>query len=134
MEAWRRALDGPVSAFPIERAGPAHIATLKTFEPPLSAMELCWDPDGPGVIERSWFLPDGVVIKGAAPARFGVTIHRLAKDSYRVRVLWNRLCLCWEGLTRVQIMTSSLAIVLSALGTDLWYLLNQPVKETSIAA
>jgi formamidopyrimidine-DNA glycosylase len=39
VEAWRRALDGPVSAFPIERAGPAHIATLKTFDPPLSALE-----------------------------------------------------------------------------------------------
>jgi formamidopyrimidine-DNA glycosylase len=39
MEAWRRALDGAVSAFPIERAGPAHIATLKTFDPPLAALE-----------------------------------------------------------------------------------------------
>jgi formamidopyrimidine-DNA glycosylase len=39
MEAWRRALDGPVSAFPIEEAGPAHIATLKTFDPPLAALE-----------------------------------------------------------------------------------------------
>jgi formamidopyrimidine-DNA glycosylase len=39
MEAWRRALDGPVSAFPIEKAGPAHIATLKTFDPPLTALE-----------------------------------------------------------------------------------------------
>src|SRR3954453_6848102 len=39
MEAWRRALDGPVSAFPIEKAGPAHIATLKTFDPPLSTLE-----------------------------------------------------------------------------------------------
>src|SRR5437879_9949818 len=39
MEAWRRALDGPVSAFPIEKAGPAHIATLKTIDPPLSALE-----------------------------------------------------------------------------------------------
>jgi formamidopyrimidine-DNA glycosylase len=39
MEAWRRALDGPVSAFPIERAGPAHVATLKTIEPPLQALE-----------------------------------------------------------------------------------------------
>jgi formamidopyrimidine-DNA glycosylase len=39
MEAWRRALDGPVSAFPIVKAGPAHIATLKTFDPPLSALE-----------------------------------------------------------------------------------------------
>jgi formamidopyrimidine-DNA glycosylase len=39
MEAWRRELDGPVSAFPISKAGPAHIATLKTFDPPLSALE-----------------------------------------------------------------------------------------------
>jgi formamidopyrimidine-DNA glycosylase len=39
MEAWRRALDEPVSAFPITRAGPAHVATLKTIDPPLSALE-----------------------------------------------------------------------------------------------
>src|SRR5881409_2516683 len=39
MEAWRRALDAPVSAFPILKAGPAHVATLKTFDPPLSALE-----------------------------------------------------------------------------------------------
>ena len=39
MEAWRRALNDPVSAFPIEKAGPAHIATLKTFDPPLSTLE-----------------------------------------------------------------------------------------------
>jgi formamidopyrimidine-DNA glycosylase len=39
VEAWRRALNDPVSAFPIERAGPAHIATLKTFDPPLSTLE-----------------------------------------------------------------------------------------------
>src|SRR4051794_12012548 len=38
MEAWRRQLDEPVSAFPIAKAGPAHIATLKTFDPPLSAL------------------------------------------------------------------------------------------------
>jgi len=39
MEAWRRALDGPVSAFPIAQVGPAHIATLKTFDPPPAALE-----------------------------------------------------------------------------------------------
>jgi formamidopyrimidine-DNA glycosylase len=39
MEAWRRALNDPVSAFPIEKAGPAHIATLKTFDPPLATLE-----------------------------------------------------------------------------------------------
>jgi formamidopyrimidine-DNA glycosylase len=39
MEAWRRQLNDPVSAFPIVKAGPAHIATLKTFDPPLSTLE-----------------------------------------------------------------------------------------------
>ena len=39
MEAWRRALDDPVRAFPIAKAGPAHVATLKTFDPPLRALE-----------------------------------------------------------------------------------------------
>jgi formamidopyrimidine-DNA glycosylase len=39
MEAWRRALNDPVSAAPIVKAGPAHVATLKTFDPPLSALE-----------------------------------------------------------------------------------------------
>jgi formamidopyrimidine-DNA glycosylase len=39
MEAWRRQLDEPVSAFPIVRAGPAHVATLKTFDPPLATLE-----------------------------------------------------------------------------------------------
>src|SRR5262252_8729301 len=39
MEAWRRELDEPVAAFPVTKAGPPHIATLKTFEPPLAALE-----------------------------------------------------------------------------------------------
>src|SRR5256885_4335298 len=39
MEAWRRQLNDPVSAFPIAKAGPAHIATLKTFDPALDALE-----------------------------------------------------------------------------------------------
>ena len=39
MEAWRRQLDPLVKQSPIEKAGPAHIATLKTFDPPLSALD-----------------------------------------------------------------------------------------------
>jgi formamidopyrimidine-DNA glycosylase len=39
VEAWVRELDPLVSASPIERAGPAHIATLKTADPPLSALD-----------------------------------------------------------------------------------------------
>ena len=39
IEALRRELDEPVRAFPIAKAGPAHVATLKTYDPPLSALE-----------------------------------------------------------------------------------------------
>ena len=39
VEAWRRQLDPLVKRSPIEKAGPAHIATLKTIEPPLSALD-----------------------------------------------------------------------------------------------
>jgi formamidopyrimidine-DNA glycosylase len=38
VEAWVRELDPLVSRVPVERAGPAHIATLKTFDPPLTAL------------------------------------------------------------------------------------------------
>jgi formamidopyrimidine-DNA glycosylase len=39
VEAWRRQLDPLVRRSPIDKAGPAHIATLKTFDPPLSALD-----------------------------------------------------------------------------------------------
>jgi formamidopyrimidine-DNA glycosylase len=39
IEAWVRGLDPLVSAAPVLRAGPAHIATLKTFDPPLRELD-----------------------------------------------------------------------------------------------
>jgi formamidopyrimidine-DNA glycosylase len=39
VEAWVRELDPLVSRAPIEKAGPTHIATLKTFAPPLAALD-----------------------------------------------------------------------------------------------
>ncbi len=39
VEAWRQQLDPLVQASPVEQAGPAHIATLKTFDPPLRALD-----------------------------------------------------------------------------------------------
>lgn len=39
IEALRRALGGRMRATPVAKAGPAHIATLKTFHPPLDALE-----------------------------------------------------------------------------------------------
>ncbi len=93
------------------------------FEPHLPAMELRWDPEVAGVAERTWYLPDNVCL----------TLHRHGDDTYQVRVLWNRLCLCWEHLPRTEIMASSLSLVLAALGTDLWYLLSQPIEAAPAA-
>ena len=46
---------GPaVRASPIEKAGPAHIATLKTFEPPLSVLD---DASLAGVERRAKRFP-----------------------------------------------------------------------------
>ena len=39
VEAVRRSLDERVGAAPVTRAGPAHVATLKTFDPPLAELE-----------------------------------------------------------------------------------------------
>ena len=39
VEAWRQQLDPLVERSPVEQAGPAHIATLKTFDPPLRALD-----------------------------------------------------------------------------------------------
>ena len=39
VEAWVRELDPLVARAPVERAGPAHIATVKTFDPPLSSLQ-----------------------------------------------------------------------------------------------
>lgn len=96
------------------------------------AMELRWR-DAPGTAERIWHLPHGVTVHSPAPTRFGLTIERLGQDAYKVQLVWNHLTFAWNPLTRVQIMTSSLSLILQALGTDMWHLLHQPF-EPSLAA
>lgn len=97
------------------------------FLPHLPAMRLRWDADAVGTAERLWYLPEDVCLTGPAPADFGVTIQRRGADAYSVRLLWNKTCMSWSELTRVQLLTSALAPLLRAMGTDLWYLLDQPV-------
>jgi hypothetical protein len=104
-----------------------------TIQPHIPAMELRWNPDAPGVAERTWHLPEGVCVQGHAPELFGLTIQRHGPNAYRVRVLWNQLFLSWNHLTRVQVMTSALTPLLRSLGTDLWYLLEQPVDREMTA-
>ena len=93
--------------------------------PPLDVMELRWHPDAPGNAERAWHLPQGVCIHGAAPERFGLAVQRRGDDAYKMQLVWNDLALTWNPITRVQIMTSSLALIVRALGTDLWHLVQQ---------
>jgi hypothetical protein len=99
------------------------------FAPPLPAMALRWDPDTPAAAEQVWELPEDVRVAGPAPRRFGVTVQRRGADTYAVRLLWDHTCLSWHALTRAQLLRSDLAPLLDALGTDLWYLLDQPVGD-----
>lgn len=96
-------------------------------------MLLRWEIDAPGLSHRDWHLPGGVTLQGAPPSRFGITVERQGTNSFRVRVLWNQLSLIWDRLSRNQINASSLSPILSALGTDLDYLLEQPIYETVAA-
>lgn len=97
------------------------------FHPPLPALWLRWDADPSDQGEKLWDLPEGVCLTGPAPERFGVRIQRRGADAYHVRLLWDQTRLCWPSLKRVQLLTSSLAPLLGAVGTDLWHLLEQPV-------
>ena len=103
----------------------------KNQEPHLPAMELRWEGDDPDCAERAWHLPENVVLKRSAPRKFGITVNRVGPNSFRVRCLWDELCINWTCLTRGQIMASSLSQVLRALGTDLWHMLDQPVEDAS---
>jgi hypothetical protein len=98
------------------------------FDPPLPAMCLRWGPpEDEGPDEQVWELPEGVRLHGPAPRRFGISVCRQAADSYAVRLLWDRTCLTWLALGREQLLASDLAPLLAVLGTDLWYLLDQPL-------
>jgi hypothetical protein len=99
-----------------------------TFEPHLPAMCLRWEEDE-NADEHVWELPEGVRFNGPPPRQFGIRVQRQAADSYSVRLLWDRTCLTWLDLTRSQLLHSDLDALLAALGTDLWYLLDQPLPH-----
>jgi hypothetical protein len=98
------------------------------FQPPLPAMNLRWPGRDHELAERLWYLPKSVCLVGPAPARFGITIRRRQANAYAVQVLWDETYLSWTNLNRVELVSSALASLLRALGTDLWYLLDQPVE------
>jgi hypothetical protein len=87
----------------------------------------------PAQVHKLWELPEGVNIVGPPPQCFGFHIQRSGRDAYWLRVLWNHTCLSWAELSRVQLLSCSLAPLLSALGTDMWSLLEEPVRGESKA-
>jgi hypothetical protein len=99
------------------------------FTPGLPAMCLRWKDGEDEAEERQWEMPEGIVLSGPLPERFGISIRRVRRDAYLVRLLWNRTCLVWQDLHRSQILASALTPLLAAMGTDLWYLLEQPVHS-----
>jgi hypothetical protein len=101
----------------------------KSVTPHLAVRVLRWHPDAPGSAERAWHLPQGVCLHSPAPERFGIAIERFGDDAYKMHLQWNDLGLTWSLLTRVQIMTSSLSLILRALGMDLWRLLQEPADQ-----
>lgn len=102
----------------------------RAFDPPLWGLELRW-PRETLAADRSWHLPDGMLLHGPVPTRFGITVHRLHADRYQVRLMWDGRCLQWNGLTRQALLSSSLSPLLAALGTDLAYLLDQPAEAAA---
>jgi hypothetical protein len=91
-------------------------------------MNLRWSAEGQELAERLWYLPKSVCLVGPAPTRFGITVRRRQADGYAVQVLWDETHLSWTNLNRVELVSSALAPLLRVLGTDLWYLLDQPVE------
>ena len=113
VEAWVRELDPLVSAATIEQAGPAHIATLKTFDPPLSTLDgrrlegaerrgknLLFPVDGDDLVlrdppdeRRAAALPDGereeaegADVPPALRGRRGARAHRGRQEEARRRL------------------------------------------------
>ena len=99
------------------------------FTPPLAAMQLRW-PGEAGSQIHSWTLPGGEVVQGPPPKRFGVLVRRQAEDAYALSLVWDSHCRQWFSLRRREIAGSALAPVLTALETQLDYLLDQPIGST----
>jgi hypothetical protein len=98
------------------------------FLPHLPAMYLDWKVEAVRCRLQSWKLPLDVLLTSAAPTRFGIEVRRYGRNDYSVRLLWNDSRFCWDSLSREQLLDTSLPSLLSAMGTDMRYLLEQPIE------
>jgi hypothetical protein len=93
------------------------------FTPPIAAMQLSW----PDPAERAWSLPRGETIRGPLPRRFGLQVRRQAEDAYAVLLVWDSTYRQYFSLRRQEVEASSLDPLLTALGSRLADLLDQPI-------
>lgn len=93
------------------------------FMPPVAAMLLRWPEDA----ERTWALPGGETVTGPLPRRFGVRVRRQDEDAFNLALVWDSTYRQWFSLRRKEIVGTAVEPVLAALGTQLAYLLDQPV-------
>jgi hypothetical protein len=98
----------------------------ESFDPHTPVLTLRWADCGPAS-ERLWELPEGLSILGSPPRRFGLHLRRHSADGYAVRLVWGQAQLSWPALSRMELLGSSLASLMKALGQDLWSMLEQPV-------
>jgi len=99
----------------------------EAFHPGLGVMLLDWPKASSESVERTWPLPGGVLLTGSPPVRFGISIQRWNGDRYTVCLQWNETSLRWSSLSRADLVRTCLVKLLADLGTDLHYLLDQPI-------
>jgi hypothetical protein len=93
------------------------------FSPPLPIVELDWEDEAG---ERTWDLPTGICLTASPPRQFGIRIRLVRPEIYAVQLRWDDQTFTWPTLGRGQLLNSSLAPLLEALGMDLWYILERP--------
>jgi hypothetical protein len=96
------------------------------FKPSLPIVELDWADKAD---ERTWELPTGARLTAPLPRQFGIRIHRVRPQIYAVQLRWDDHYFTWPALGRGQLLNSSLASLLEALGMDLWYLLERSLPR-----
>jgi hypothetical protein len=99
---------------------------IEQVQPHMMAMRLHW-PDDLATRPQIWDLPAGKQQFGPAPECFGIVLHRVAFDGFELRLWWDGSYHSWPHLSRQAVIDSCLSRLLSALGSDLSFMLDQPV-------
>src|ERR1051325_2615805 len=81
------------------------------LQAPVRALQLQWEADGDANAERAWHMPDGVMLKGPAPRRFGITIIPVAERIHAARHSCRcgtdrNVCFTMASLPRVSLPSS----------------------------